>query len=188
MEELYGKTVGILGVGNVGREVARKTKAGFGMRTLGLKRTPVESIPYVDEVMLLDGLHDLLRQSDFVVITMPGTPETHGLIGEEELRLMKSGAFLINVGRGRIVENEWLIKALEEGWIAGAGLDANAPEPVPVDSPLRQMENVIVTPHHAGLTQQTRSRGVDYFCENLQRYLAGQSLSVQNAVDREAGY
>lgn len=185
IDELAGKTVGIVGLGNIGRELARRCSVGFGMRVVGAARRarPVE---HVDRVYGPGELHGLLGESDFVCCILPGTPDTRGLIGEPELRAMKSTAYLINVGRGQHVDTAALLRALREGWIAGAGLDAMDPEPLPADHPLRQMPNVIITPHLAGLTRGTRDRGTTRFVENLKRLQRGETL--EGLVDREAGY
>ncbi len=185
IEELAGKTVGIVGLGNIGRELARKCKVGFGMRVVGTARTP-RPTEHVDRVYPRADLHALLGESDFVCLILPGTAETKGLIGEAELRAMKRSAYLVNVGRGQHVDTAALVRALDEGWIAGAGLDAMDPEPLPADHPLRRIANVVITPHLAGLTQGTRDRGTTRFVENVGRYLAGEPL--EGLVDRASGY
>jgi len=133
-----------------------------------------------------DQLLEMLPEADWVVITTPLTRETQGLIGERELRVMKETAYIINIGRGAIIQEQALIRALQEGWIAGAGLDVFELEPLPEDSPLWDMENVIVTPHYAGLTPYYADRVVEIFTENLRRYQAGQPLI--NEVDKRLGY
>lgn len=185
--ELYGKTVGIVGLGSIGREVARLAKA-FGMQTLGIRRftATTDGGPSLDVLLPPDGLHQLLAQSDYVVLAVPLTPETTGLIGEAELRTMKPTAYLINVSRGLVVDEGALIRALEERRIAGAGLDVFQREPLPSDSPLWRMENVIVTPHIAGGSGIYNYRVTQIFCENLRRYLAGEPLL--NVVDPQRGY
>ncbi len=185
IDELAGKTVGIIGLGNIGRELARRCKVGFGMRVVGTARR-VRPIEHVDRVYGPGELHGLLGESDFVTINLPGTPETRGMIREPELRAMKPTSYLINAGRGQHVDTAALVRALQEGWIAGAGLDAMDPEPLPADHPLRRMPNVIITPHLAGLTRGTRGRGTDRFCENIGRLLRGEPL--EGLVDRQAGY
>ncbi|MDR5703997.1 MAG: D-2-hydroxyacid dehydrogenase, partial [Armatimonadota bacterium] len=146
--ELGGGTLGILGLGHIGVELAKRAVA-FEMRVIGTKRTP-SPVPFVERVLPPEGLDEVLMESDVVVIALPLTPQTRGLIGERELRLMKPTAFLINVGRGPIVQERALIRALREGWIAGAALDVFEQEPLPADSPLYDLENVILTPHVAG--------------------------------------
>ena len=131
-------------------------------------------------------MRTLLAESDFVCLILPGTVETRGLIGEPELRAMKASSYLINVGRGQHVDTAALVRALEEGWIAGAGLDAMDPEPLPADHPLRRMPNVVITPHLAGLTRGTRDRGTTRFIANIDRFLRGEPL--EGLVDRANGY
>ena len=131
-------------------------------------------------------LRQLLSDSNFVVLTLPLTSETRGLIGEEELRTMKSTAYLINVARGSIVDEEALIRALDEHWIAGAGLDVFATEPLPADSKLWEFPNVIFSPHFAGLMEDYNIRANELFRENLKRYLNGRKLL--NLIGRKKGY
>jgi phosphoglycerate dehydrogenase-like enzyme len=185
--ELYGATVGIVGAGNIGAEVGRLAKA-FGCRVIATRRSASEpgSAPYADEVLPAAQLSRLLAESDYVVLSMPLTPETRGMIGEAELRSMKPTAALINIARGPVVDEEALIRGLREGWIAAAALDVFDKEPLPSDSPLWEMENVIVSPHISGGTEIYNVRAVDIFCDNLRRYLAGESL--RNVVDPERGY
>lgn len=186
MDELYEKTVGIVGLGHIGREVAHKAKA-FGMRVLATRRNLDQAAPAdVDDLLPSEQLHELLRASDYVVLAVPLTRETVGLIGERELKLMKPTAFLVNIARGAVIDQAALIEALSEGRIAGAGLDTFEVEPLPEDSPLWQMPNVIITPHTAGTTPRYWERATDLFCDNLGRYLAGKPL--RNVVSRERGY
>jgi phosphoglycerate dehydrogenase-like enzyme len=128
----------------------------------------------------------MLAECDFVVISLPLTPETEGLIGEEELRAMRPTAYLVNVSRGGIVDEPALIKALQKGWIAGVGLDVFEREPLSPDSPLYDLDNVILSPHVAGFSPHYDERATDLFAENLRRYLAGEELL--NLVDKEMGY
>jgi phosphoglycerate dehydrogenase-like enzyme len=183
--ELEGQTLGIIGVGTVGREIARRAK-GFGMTTLATKKTPTTSPPFVDELLPHTELKTLLNRSDFVVISAPLTPETRGMIGEAELQAMKKTAYLINIGRGKIIQQTALIQALKEKEIAGAGLDVFEVEPLPPESELWGMENVIITPHVAWETVHWWKRTVSVFCDNLQRYLEQKPLI--NLVDKKAGY
>jgi phosphoglycerate dehydrogenase-like enzyme len=182
--ELTGLTCGIIGLGYSGTDLALKLKA-FHMRVIGTRRTP-RPTPNVDEVFPLDRLHDLLGQSDFVVMTAPRTPESVGMLGEAEFRAMKPSAYYICFSRGGIADDAALLKALDEGWIAGAGLDAHSREPLPPDSPFWKAPNTIITPHNGATTPLTRQRGVDIFVENLGHYLAGEPF--RNVVDKEAGY
>jgi phosphoglycerate dehydrogenase-like enzyme len=184
---LREKTVGILGLGAVGKEIARLCKA-FGMEVIGMRRSDggPAGLSDVDRVYPREQLPELLAQSDFVVLALPLTKETTGMIGEKELRGMKPTAFLINVARGAIVEEAALLRALEEKWIAGAGLDVFAREPLPPESPFYTLPNVIFSPHISGDIPDYESRAADVFCENLKRYLAGEPFLHE--VDREKGY
>lgn len=183
-DEVSGKTLGILGLGRIGTEIARKAQA-FGMRVIGTKRTPTP-VPGVERVLPPEGLPEVLREADVVVIALPLTSQTVGLIGEAELRMMKPTALLINVGRGPIVGEAALVRALRDGWIAGAGLDVFEREPLPAEHPFYELENVIITPHVSGTSPRYMDRAVPLFCENLHRYLQGEPLL--NLVDKERGY
>ncbi len=184
---LRSKTVGIVGLGSIGKEVAQLAKA-FGMRVVATRGSAkrVTRARYVDAVLPREQLPALLPESDFVVLTLPLTSETINLIGERELRTMKPTAYLINVSRGKIVDEDALIRALSENWIAGAGLDTFASEPLPTDSRLWDLPNVIVTPHIAGRVPNVDVMATELFCENLRRYLNGERLL--NVVDKTKGY
>jgi len=184
---LHGKTVGIVGLGNIGRELARLSKA-FGLRIIGTRRTARkgDKARYVDLVVPMTELKALLAESDFVVLLLPNTPETQKLIGEKELSAMKPTGYLINVGRGSTVDEEMMVRALEEGWIAGAGLDAYTVEPLPVESKLWELPNVIVSPHVSGRLANYDDVVTELFCDNLKRYLSGKRL--RNIVNKKMGY
>jgi len=184
-DELQGKVLGILGLGAIGREIARKAKC-FGMKVVAVDRDVTVPPSFVDELFNPLGLQTLLKRSDFVVLSVPLTRETEGMIGESELSTMKQDAILINVSRGGIILEQALVKALKEGRIGGAGLDVFEEEPLPPSSELWCMENVIITPHVAGSTPHYWARVCDIFCENLRRYSSGQPLI--NLVDKRAGY
>ena len=185
--ELYGKTVGIVGYGHIGEGVAHLAKA-FGCRIIATRRSVTQrtSTDLVDELLPAAALPELLAQSDFVVLAVPLTKETRHMIGEAELRAMKPSGVLINIARGAVVDTEALVRALKEGWIAGAGLDVFEQEPLPPESELWSLENVIMSPHISGGTEIYNQRAVAIFCENLRRYLAGEPL--MNLVDAERGY
>ena len=183
-DEIAGQTLGILGLGSIGTELAGKAHA-LGMRVIGTKRTPAP-IPGVERVLPPDGLAEVLREADVVVVALPLTSATRGLIGEPELRTMKPTAVLINIGRGPIVQERVLIQALQERWIAGAALDVFEKEPLPAESPLYDLENVIITPHVSGASPHYMDRAVPFFCENLAAYLQGRPL--RNMVDKGRGY
>lgn len=183
--ELAGKTLLLVGVGAIGERTALLAEA-FGMRVLGVRRDPSAGAPGVEAMFGPDQVLQLLPEADFVVLTIPMTHETRGLIGERELRAMKPTAFIINIGRGGTIQEQVLIRALQEGWIAGAGLDVFETEPLPADSPLWDMENVIITSHYSGLTPHYHERAMDIFLDNLRRYQASEPL--RNVVDKELGY
>jgi D-2-hydroxyacid dehydrogenase (NADP+) len=185
VDELTGKTLGVLGLGNVGMELSFRGKC-FGMEVIAVDRRVVRRPSYIDEVMGLWGLDTLLAKSDYLVITVPLTSSSKHMIGERELRLMKSNAYIINISRGPVVEEKALVKALREGWIAGAGLDVFEKEPLPMDSELWDLENVIITPHISGGTPHYAERLTEIFCRNLSRFLEGKTLT--NLVDKKEGY
>lgn len=184
---LCSKTVGILGLGNIGNEVARLSKV-FGMRVIATRRSVRRMVlpKYIDKIVPRERLNELLPESDFVILTLPFTSETEKMIGENELRMMKPTAYLINVARGRIVDEHALIVALQERWIAGAGLDTFVTEPLPEESRFWKLPNVIITPHVAGNMENYQDLAVKVFCENLRRYLSNKKLL--NIVDKKRGY
>lgn len=183
--ELAGLTCGIVGLGNSGIDLARKAKA-FHMHVIGVRRQVDLPAPFVDEVLPLERLHDLLAASDFVVVTAPRTNETAGMFGEPEFQAMRREAYFVCISRGGIADDSALLRALNEGWIAGAGLDAHGKEPLPADSPFWTSPHTIITPHNGATTPGTRRRGVEIFAENLRRFQAGEPLL--NIVDKAAGY
>jgi phosphoglycerate dehydrogenase-like enzyme len=184
--ELQDLTIGVLGYGGVGREVARRALA-LGMRVLATRRTAVTSGAHA-EVMVGDraGLQRVLGEADIVVITLPSTAETRGLIGASELALMKRSAVLINVARGNIVVERDLIDALQRGALRGAGLDVFEHEPLSPDSPLWRLPNVLVLPHISGTTNRFWEREAELIVDNFNRYLRG--LPLRNTVDKTRGY
>ncbi|MFC1958774.1 D-2-hydroxyacid dehydrogenase [Chloroflexota bacterium] len=184
---LRSKTVGIVGLGHIGREVARLAKA-FGMNMVATRRSAkdVRKARYVDKLMPSKHLPQLPAESDFVVLTLPLTPETNELIGEKELRTMKPSAYIINIARGGIIDKKALLQALNEHWIAGAGLDVFAVEPLPLDSPLWSLPNVLFSPHISGRREDSDKQATRLFSENLRRYLSGKRLL--NVVDKKKGY
>ena len=173
-EELTGKTVGIVGVGHIGGEVARLAKA-FRMNVIGCRRRR-RGMRYVDELVPPERLGDLLARSDFVVLAVPLTSATEGLIGRAELRAMRPDAWLINISRGQVVREAALVQALKEGWIGGACLDVFQEEPLPEESELWSLPNVMVTPHNSGWSPLNMERGSEVFVDNLGRFLAGRPL------------
>jgi phosphoglycerate dehydrogenase-like enzyme len=186
-EVLEGKTLGILGLGSIGRRIAHLGRA-CGMRVVATRRhvKKICRARDVDVVYPREQINLLLAESDFVVDCLPYTPETDKFIGEKELRQMKPAAIIINIGRGRTIDEEALIRALEEKWIAGAGLDTFEREPLPPESPLWELPNVIVTPHMSGWTDDYGTKAAAIFCENLKRYVEGRKLF--NVVDKKLRY
>ena len=184
---LRGKTMGIVGLGSIGREIARLAKA-FRMSVLATRRSARETggARYVDRMFPPAQLPQLLAGSDFVVIAVPLTNETRNLIGEKELHAMKPTAYIINIARGGIIDEEALIRALEERWIAGASLDVFATEPLPATSRLWELPNVIFSPHVAGGHEDYMKHATEVFVDNLRRYVNGQRL--RNVVDKKKGY
>jgi len=184
-DELMDKTIGIVGLGGIGTEVARRAKA-FGMRVIATRRRPELPSEFADEVRGADDLHWLLGESDYVALCSALTQNTHKLIGEEELKKMKPAAYIINIGRGDLIDEPALIVALKAGTIAGAGLDVFAEEPLSTDSPLWDMPQVLVTPHASGSSPRSHARLMDLFRENVRRYMSGEPLL--NVVDKGEGY
>jgi phosphoglycerate dehydrogenase-like enzyme len=186
--ELAGQTLGIVGLGSIGRRIAQLGHA-FGMRVLGTRRSIQNQGDQeldVDQSFPPEQLHELLHLSDYVVISVPLTRETEKLIGETELRTMRRNAYLVNIARGRVIDEQALVRALREGWIAGAGLDVTEEEPLPSESPLYSMPNVILTPHISGNSAHYDTRLAALFADNLKRYRIGQQL--QNRYDPSRGY
>ena len=183
--ELSGKTMLLLGTGAIGAYTAKLAQA-FGMKVVGVRRHPEKSVEHIDEMVALDDLSAALSGADFIVLTLPLTEDTRHLIGEAELQRMKPTAILVNIGRGGLVDEPALVRALQDKTIAGAGLDVFETEPLPEDSPLWKMENVIITPHMAGNTPHYDERALKIFLENLRRYTAGEPLT--HVVDKQAGY
>jgi phosphoglycerate dehydrogenase-like enzyme len=170
-DELGGKTLVIVGLGRIGTRLAQLARA-FDLRVIGVKRHPQQQ-PDLDAVITPDRLSEVLPQADFVVLTCPLTPETEGMIGAAQLMRMKRSAFLINVARGRVVDEPALIDALRQGRIAGAGLDTFYDEPLPSSSALWGMPQVLITPHTAGETRRYEERVIDILLENMGRLWDG---------------
>jgi phosphoglycerate dehydrogenase-like enzyme len=183
--ELAGQTMLLVGVGAIGERTAQIASA-LGMRVLGIRRNPAGDLPGIEAIYAPDKLLELLPQADCVVLTVPLSRATQGMIGEPELRAMKPTSYLINIGRGGTIQQPALIQALREGWIAGAGLDVFDEEPLPASSPLWELKNVIITAHYAGLTPAYDQRALAILLDNLRRYRAGEPL--RNVVDKAAGY
>jgi D-2-hydroxyacid dehydrogenase (NADP+) len=176
MGEIHGKVLGVVGVGAIGEEIAKLARA-FGMRVLGVRKSGQPS-SYVDRMYDNQGLDEVLKESDYVVVTLPITKDTQHFIGRSQFRLMKSTAFYVNIGRGGTTVTEALIEALQNSTIAGAGLDVLEQEPLPESSPLWEMDNVILTPHNSGASVHYNERAVQIFAANLQDYMNGREPSL----------
>jgi phosphoglycerate dehydrogenase-like enzyme len=202
LRELAGSTVGVFGFGGIGREVARRV-ASLGARVLALARrpkgpaatdlAPVQGGGNVAACVTLlygrEGLERLLAECDALVLAAPETPETRGVLGAAELARMKPGALLVNVARGRLVDEEALVRALREGRLRGAGLDVFAEEPLRSSHPLWTFPNVLLTPHVSAVTRMFWRRETDLILRNLRRFLAGAPTTEwENVVDKQAGY
>ncbi len=183
LTELEGATALILGVGAIGGSLAHKL-AALGMRVQVVRRTP-KALDSID-VYSSSKIDELLPSADFVILALPLTPETRGLISSARIARMKPSAYLINIARGEVIDQGALIEALKRGAIAGAALDVFAEEPLPPSSPLWKLENAVLTPHIAGGSPKYFNRIVSIFADNLERYLGGQSLN--NQVDKRLGY
>jgi D-2-hydroxyacid dehydrogenase (NADP+) len=179
-QEQGGRTVVVVGFGRIGQRFGRLAKA-FDCHVIGVKREASPMPDYADCVVSIADLAEVLPKADVVVLTCPLTPETEGLINAERLALMKPSAHLINVARGRVVDEGGLIAALQAGQIAGAGLDVTVEEPLPITSPLWAMPNVIVTPHSAGETGRYEANVIDLFEENLSRLWRGDA-DLKNGI------
>jgi len=185
LADLEGKTVLVVGLGGIGTEVARRTHA-FGMRVIATRASGRTGPDYVSYVGLPDELLKLAKDADFVVNCAPLTPQTTGIFNHEFFASLKPGAYFISVGRGRSTVTADLIAALESGKLAGAGLDVVDPEPLPSDSPLWRLPNVIVTPHVSADTPLAEEQRTALLRENLRRYAAGEPML--SVVDIERGY
>jgi phosphoglycerate dehydrogenase-like enzyme len=197
--ELRGSTVGIVGYGSIGREVARLLFS-YGAKVLATKRDVMHPeddgyVPeglgdpqgnYFDRLYPNEALNAMLKECDFVVVSPPLTDETYHLISTEQFAAMKAGAFLVNVSRGQVVDTNALIEAARSGRLGGAVLDVFEEEPLPAESPLWDLPNVVITPHIAGISKRNMDTLVDLFVTNLGRYLKGQKL--YNLIDPEQGY
>ena len=188
MRSIYGASVTMLGTGDIGTNIARRMK-GMGAKTVrGVRRTQRSADPAFDEIYTYDHLDELLPTAEILIMAMPSTPETIGILSRERIALLPENALVINVGRGTAVDQEALIEALEQGRIAGAALDVVNPEPPEADSPLWHTKNLLLTPHTSGNMSLGRTRDliVENFCADLRRYAAGEPL--KHLVDRRQGY
>jgi phosphoglycerate dehydrogenase-like enzyme len=199
VDSMRGKALGVIGYGSIGRETARIAQA-LGMTVLALKRNPDD---HRDSGWNPPGVGDpegriparwygpsdcaaILRESDYVTVTLPMTPHTRQFIGRDEIAAMRPNAYLVNIGRGEVIDQAALIEALREGRVGGAGLDVFEREPLEAESPLWEMENVILSPHMSGAFKDYNGACCEVFAANLARYTKGQPLL--NQVDRALGY
>ena len=186
--DLDGRTLLIVGLGSIGTQLARVASA-FGMHIIGIKRNPKNIPPDslgVHELYGPDSLHDLLPRAEFLVLITPHTDETESLIGRDELAALPYGAFVINIGRGPLLDEDALVEALRSGRLGGASLDVFHTEPLPAQSPLWDLPNVIVCPHSGATSDRENGRLTDLFCENIERYLWGKPML--NVLDTEKFY
>jgi phosphoglycerate dehydrogenase-like enzyme len=184
-EELHGKTLGIIGVGAIGSKIAEYAKV-MGMKVLGVNRSG-QSVPVIDQLYTMERLDCVMEDSDFIVVIVPMTQETVGMIGERELSRMRSSAYLINISRGAIVDEQALLKVLQQKQIAGAVLDVFTQEPLPADHPFWSLDNLIMTPHVSGRSPKYMERALELFIENVPVYLKGEG-SYRNLIDPSKGY
>ena len=179
--EIYGTTLGIIGYGSIGAGIAEKAKV-FGMKVIGLN-TDGRPAKHVDQMVNPKQIELLLRESDYVVLIVPLTEDTYHLIGKKELKAMKDTAYLINIARGQVVDDEALINALQNKEIAGAALDVFVEEPLPVDHPYWGLENVILTPHMSGKSPNYMQRALEIFEENLEKYQNNETSQLLNFIN-----
>ena len=186
LDDLYQKTMGVVGLGGIGTEVARRAHYGFGMKVLAVDPKPMPKPEFVAELREPAWLSEMVPQVDVLVSCAPHTRETVKLFGEAVFRALKKTAYFINVSRGALVDQEALARALKEGWIRGAGLDVTTPEPLPPEDPLWDCPNLVITPHNSGAAPVRQVRLVALVAENVRRYSTG--LALLNVVDKERGY
>lgn len=183
--DLHDTTILIIGFGGNGRRLA-EVLLPFRPTLIATDYFPVDKPDFLTALESPENLGQLLPKADVVILTAPLTPQTKGMMNRETFSLMKPGSFLVNVARGQLVIEDDLVAALESGHLAGAGLDVTAEEPLPADSPLWELPNVIITPHVGGQSRWRIDRMTNFFCENLQRYLSGEPL--MNVVDKQLGF
>jgi phosphoglycerate dehydrogenase-like enzyme len=188
--ELAGKTIAIVGPGRIGRDIARIAKA-FNMTVHAMARTYDSARAAelgADAVFPRERLHDLLGGADFVVLCTPHTPETEGLIGPAEIAAMKPGVVLVNIARGVVIDEDAMIEALRTGQIGFAGLDVFRTEPLPADSPLWELPNVLINPHSASTAPSENAKITEIFCHNLALYLDGRYDEMSPVLDKQRLY
>ncbi len=183
--ELRGKTAVIIGVGGIGMQIAQRAK-GFDMKVIGVDPKDLSYTPLVDRMVPPDRLDAVLPQADVVFVSAPHTPASEGMMGPRQFERMKAGAYFIAVSRGKLYSTDALVKALDSRRLAGAGLDVTDPEPLPKGHALWKFDNVIITPHVAGNSDQVQGRRIELVKENIRRFAAGEPLL--NVVDKQKGY
>jgi len=184
--DVSGMTLGLVGLGGIGTETAYRAHYGFGMKILAVDPKPLPKPAFVAELHSVDWLPKMVPQVDILMSAAPHTRQSEGMFNESIFRAMKRSALFINMSRGKLVDTPALVRALKEGWIAGAGLDVAYKEPLPADDSLWSAGNVIITCHTSGWTPRTTGRQMALFTENIRRYLAG--LPLLNVVDKQRGY
>jgi len=186
LKEISGLSVGLVGLGGIGTDVGYRAHYGFGMRILAVDPKPLPKPAFVAELHSVDWLPKMVPQVDVLVCAAPHTKVSEHMLNESVFRAMRPTAYFINVSRGPLVDTPALVRALKEGWIAGAGLDVTDPEPLPSDHPLWSAGNVIITAHTSGRSDPSVQRALDLFAENVRRYVNG--LPLLNVVDKKRGY
>lgn len=184
MTDLFGKTLAVIGTGNIGQNIARLARA-FGMRVVGCRRTD-QPCPQVDQIYPLKNLHAMLGEADYIAVAAPSTVRTDGMLGSPEFKAMKQGVVYINVSRGTIAQEPALLNALQSGHVAAAGLDVFAVEPLAANHPFWKMPNVLVSPHYSGETMNLSAQPSQRFARNLNAWLTGDEL--EGRVNLEQGY
>jgi phosphoglycerate dehydrogenase-like enzyme len=184
--EVSGMTLGLVGLGGIGTDTAYRAHYGFNMKILAVDPKPLPKPSFVAELHSVDWLPQMAPQADILMSAAPHTRASEGMFNASVFRAMKRTAFFINVSRGKLVDTPALVRALEEGWIAGAGLDVTYKEPLPADEPLWRAPNVIITCHTSAHSPKVEGRQMDLFSENVRRYVAG--LPLLNVVDKKRGY
>jgi phosphoglycerate dehydrogenase-like enzyme len=186
LDDLFQKTLGVVGLGGIGSEVARRAHYGFGMRVLAVDPKPLPRPDSVAELREPAWLSEMVPQVDVLVSCAPHTQETERMFGETVFRALRKTAYFVNVSRGALVDQVALARALKEGWIRGAGLDVTTPEPLPPEDPLWDCPSLVITPHNSGAAPVRQVRLVALVAENVRRYSTG--LALLNVVDKGRGY
>jgi phosphoglycerate dehydrogenase-like enzyme len=186
LNEISGLTLGMVGLGGIGTDTAYRAHYGFHMKILAVDPKPLPKPSFVAELHSTEWLPKMVPQVDVLMSAAPHTPVTEGMFNESIFRAMKPTAYFINMSRGKLVDTPALIRALKEGWIAGAGLDVAYKEPLPADDPLWTAGNLIITSHSAAGSEGSMHRRNELLCENVRRYVSG--LPLLNVVDKKRGY